>query len=96
MLLCTHTQFKEYLLLVKLAVRLQPGWVVKRGHNSLHLRVILQGILALLTPNATLLVTAEGNRGIENVKAVHPDGSRSQRPAQGVHCVEVVAENTCS
>lgn len=60
------------------------------------MRVTLQHVLALLPPDAALLVPTEGDGGVEDVEAIDPDGSRSQCPAQSVHGVDVVAENAGS
>lgn len=73
---------------------LQPRGVLDRGHDGLHLQVVLQAVDALLPPDATLLVPAEGDRGVEDVEAVHPDGPGLERACQGVGRVQALGEHT--
>lgn len=74
--------------------RLQPGGVLDRGDHGLHLQVSLEAVDALLPPDATLLVPAEGDAGVEDVEAVHPDGTGPERTCQGVGSVQALGEHT--
>ena len=71
---------------------LQPRGVLDRGDDCLHLQVVLQAVNALLPPNAAHLVPTKGNCSIEDVEAVHPDGSDPERTCQGVGRVQAIGE----
>mmetsp|Transcript_51677 Transcript_51677/g.137645 ORF Transcript_51677/g.137645 Transcript_51677/m.137645 type:complete len:238 (-) Transcript_51677:1022-1735(-) len=55
-----------------------PG--VHRHHDALHLRVVLERVLALLAAPAAGLEAAERGRHVEVVVAVDPDGPSLQAP----------------
>jgi hypothetical protein len=74
----------------------QPCGVLQRGDNGLDLQVVLQAVNALLPSHTAHLVPAEGDRGVKDVKAVHPDRPNFQCTCQGVRRVYVVGEHTSS
>ena len=75
---------------------LQPCGVLDRCDDGLHLQVVLQAVDALLPPDAALLVPAEGDPGIKDVEAVHPDGTDPESTCQGVGRVQALGEHTGS
>ena len=75
---------------------LQPCGVLDRCDDGLHLQVVLQAVDALLPPDAALLVPAEGNPGVKDVEAVHPDGTDPESACQGVGRVQALGEHTGS
>ncbi len=75
---------------------LQPRGVLDRRDDGLDLQVVLQAVDALLPPDSALLVSAERDRGVEDVEAVHPHGPDPERAGQGVGRVQVVGEDPSS
>src|SRR5215472_2337991 len=64
----------------------EPGpLALNLDRNGLDLRILLQGILAHLPPDAGLLETAGRGGGVENIEAVHPDCA----------CFDVVRDRVC-
>src|SRR5271155_752677 len=62
----------------------QPGFELQGDSYGLCFSVVAQGLFAHLAPPAGLFVSAERQRGVEDVVAVHPDGARADALSQFV------------
>jgi hypothetical protein len=61
------------------------------GADSLLLGVEIKGVMSHLTSPARLLVAAKGQRRIEDIVAVDPNGTRLQLPCQHMRLADIPA-----